>query len=63
MLRGKSVVSVLHRLETAVKYDKILVLDEGRVLVFGTPEEVISRCELFSAFRSKEDGGGDTINT
>ena len=63
MLRGKSVVSVLHRLETAVKYDKILVLDEGRVLDFGTPEEVISRCELFSDFRGKEDGGGDTINT
>ena len=56
-------VSVLHRLETAVKYDKILVLDEGRVLDFGTPEEVISRCELFSAFGGKEDGGGDTINT
>ena len=54
-------VSVLHRLEKAVKYDKILVLDEGRVLDFGTPEEVISRCELFSAFRGKEDGG-DTIN-
>jgi ABC-type multidrug transport system fused ATPase/permease subunit len=62
MLRGKSVVSVLHRLETAVKYDKILVLDEGRILDFGTPEEVISRCELFSAFRGKENGG-DTINT
>jgi len=63
MLRGKSVVSVLHRLETAVKYDKILVLDEGRVLDFGTPQEVISRCELLSAFRGKEDGGVDTINT
>jgi hypothetical protein len=57
MLRGKSVVSVLHRLETAVKYDKILVLDEGRVLDLGTPQEVISGCELFSAFRGKEDGG------
>jgi ABC-type multidrug transport system fused ATPase/permease subunit len=64
MLKEKTVVSVLHRLETAVKYDKILVLDEGKVLDFGTPSEVIQRCELFSAFRSNENGEvGDAINT
>lgn len=54
MLKEKTVVSVLHRLETAVKYDKILVLDEGKVLDFGTPDAVIERCELFSAFRTNE---------
>lgn len=56
MLKEKTVVSVLHRLETAVKYDKILVLDAGKVLDFGTPDEVIQRCELFSTFRGKENG-------
>ncbi len=55
MLKEKTVVSVLHRLETAVKYDKILVLDKGKVLDFGTPEEVIQRCDLFSAFRGEDN--------
>ncbi len=55
MLKEKPVFSVLHRLETAVKYDKILVLDEGQVLDYGTPGAVIQRCELFSAFRGRED--------
>jgi len=56
MLREKTVVSVLHRLETAVKYDKILVLEEGKVGDFGTSAEVTQRCDLFSAFRGKENG-------
>jgi ATP-binding cassette, subfamily C (CFTR/MRP), member 1 len=63
MLKEKTVISVLHRLETAVKYDKILVLEEGKVLDFGTPEEVIPRCELFSAFRGEENVEGDAIGT
>lgn len=61
MLKEKTVVSVLHRLETAVKYNKILVLDAGKILDFGTPDEVIQRCELFSAFRGKENGEGTDI--
>lgn len=39
MLKEKTVIFVLHRLETAVKYDKILVLGEGKVLDFGTLDE------------------------
>ena len=62
MLKEKTVVSVLHRLETAVKYDKILVLDEGKVLDFGRPEEVIRRCELFSAFRGKANRERDVVD-
>jgi ATP-binding cassette subfamily C (CFTR/MRP) protein 1 len=56
MLREKTVVSVLHRLETAVKYDKILVLDEGKIGDFGTPVEVIQRaiCSVLSGVRRME---------
>jgi ATP-binding cassette subfamily C (CFTR/MRP) protein 1 len=61
MLKEKTVVSVLHRLETAVKYDKILVLDEGKVVDFGTPDAVIQRCELFGAFRRQGNGGGEEL--
>jgi len=43
-----------------VKYDKILVLEEGKVGDFGTPVEVIQRCDLFSAFRGKENGSDES---
>lgn len=50
-LAGKTIISILHRLEAALHYDKILVLERGRVAHFGTPEEVVQEAQLFSGFR------------
>lgn len=50
-LQGKSLISVLHRLEAALEYDRILVLEQGHAIHFGKPEEVIRDSELFSSFR------------
>ncbi|RYC61385.1 hypothetical protein CHU98_g4815 [Xylaria longipes] len=50
-LQGKTIISVLHRLETALEYDRIVVLDNGRVVHFGTPTEVLRDSELFSTMR------------
>ncbi|KAF7880654.1 uncharacterized protein EAF02_007500 [Botrytis sinoallii] len=51
-LQGKTVISVLHRLEAAVEFDKILILEKGEVAHFGPPEEVIRDSDLFSSFRN-----------
>ncbi|TGO56427.1 hypothetical protein BOTNAR_0223g00070 [Botryotinia narcissicola] len=51
-LQGKTVISVLHRLEAAIEFDKILVLEKGEVAHFGPPEEVIRDSDLFSSFRN-----------
>ncbi|KAI8621801.1 P-loop containing nucleoside triphosphate hydrolase protein [Chytriomyces sp. MP71] len=45
-IRGPSfakttVLSIAHRLRTVADYDKILVLDKGRVIQFGSPEELM----------------------
>ncbi|KAI9326309.1 ATP-dependent bile acid permease [Obelidium mucronatum] len=45
-IRGPSfanttVLSIAHRLRTIADYDKVLVLDKGRVLQFGTPLELM----------------------
>ncbi|TGJ80985.1 hypothetical protein E0Z10_g7773 [Xylaria hypoxylon] len=50
-LQGKTVISVLHRLETALEYDRIVVLENGRVTHFGTPTKVLRDSELFSTMR------------
>lgn len=50
-LQGKTIISVLHRLETALQYDRIVVLENGRVAHFGTPAEVLKDSELFSTMR------------
>ena len=43
----KTVVAVIHRLEAALEYDRILVLEGGEVVALGTPEEVMRTARLF----------------
>ena len=50
-LQGKTIISVLHRLEEALEYDRILVLEKGKVTHFDTPEEIVRSSVLFSSFR------------
>ncbi|KAI1147051.1 putative ATP-binding cassette transporter [Nemania diffusa] len=58
-LRGKTIISVLHRLEVALLYDRILVLENGHVAHFGTPDEVIRESRLFSSFRDTRQCSND----
>jgi ABC-type multidrug transport system fused ATPase/permease subunit len=52
-LREKTVLSILHRLETALEYDRVLVMDQGRVIHSGTPKEVVLEADLFSTFKGQ----------
>ncbi|QGA20124.1 hypothetical protein EYB26_007825 [Talaromyces marneffei] len=52
-LKEKTVLSILHRLETALEYDRVLVMDQGRVIHSGTPGEVVLEADLFSALRGQ----------
>jgi ABC-type multidrug transport system fused ATPase/permease subunit len=40
-----TLVVIAHRLSTIVDFDKILVLDDGRVAEFGTPRELMLKGE------------------
>lgn len=39
--RGVSVITVAHRLDTVLGYDKIAVLGDGAVLEYGSPSELL----------------------
>ncbi|MBR3974628.1 MAG: energy-coupling factor transporter ATPase [Clostridia bacterium] len=43
---GKSIVFITHFMEEAVNADKVLVVDNGRILLEGTPQEVFSQSKL-----------------
>ena len=43
---GKSIVFITHFMEEAVNADKVMVVDNGRILTEGTPQEVFSQSEL-----------------
>ncbi|KAJ3212518.1 hypothetical protein HDU82_000940 [Entophlyctis luteolus] len=52
-----TVLTIAHRLKTVADCDRVLVLDEGRVAEFGTPEELIGRAD--GHFRRMCEDSGD----
>ncbi|KAL8737135.1 MAG: hypothetical protein Q9181_001980 [Wetmoreana brouardii] len=42
-VRGSTIITIAHRLQTIIDYDKVLVLDKGRVVEYDAPWELISR--------------------
>jgi len=47
--RGITVLTITHHMNEAARADRIIVLDDGKVLMDGTPQEVFSRPDLLQA--------------
>jgi subfamily B ATP-binding cassette protein HlyB/CyaB len=47
MARGRTVLSISHRLSMLVECDAILVLERGKLYDHGTHEELLRRCDIY----------------
>jgi ATP-binding cassette subfamily B protein len=47
MAKGRTVISISHRLSMLVEADAILVLERGKVYDIGTHEELLVRCDIY----------------
>ena len=47
MAKGRTVLSISHRLSMLVECDVILVLERGKLYDFGTHEELLLRCDIY----------------
>ncbi|WP_104088723.1 ABC transporter ATP-binding protein [Arthrobacter sp. GMC3] len=47
-VRGRTAISVAHRLSQAAQADRVLVMEDGRVIDAGTHEELLSRDGLYA---------------
>jgi len=47
MAKGRTVITISHRLSMLVEADAILVLERGKVYDMGTHEELVRRCDIY----------------
>ena len=57
MMKGKTVIAIAHRLSTIAHMDRILVLDEGRVVEDGPHAELLAQGGLYAQFWARQSGG------
>ena len=50
LTRGKTIITIAHRLATVQSADQILVVDDGRIAERGTHDELIRQSGLYSRF-------------
>ncbi|MDP1583230.1 MAG: ABC transporter ATP-binding protein [Bradyrhizobium sp.] len=57
LMVGKTVITIAHRLSTLTRMDRIVVLDEGRILEEGSHEQLIVRGGLYASLWKHQTGG------
>ncbi|RDW70048.1 hypothetical protein BP5796_08445 [Coleophoma crateriformis] len=54
-----TIITIAHRLQTIVDYDKVLVLDKGSVVEYGHPHELLKKDGKDAVFKSMCEMSGD----
>jgi ATP-binding cassette subfamily B protein len=57
LMEGKTVVAVAHRLSTLREMDRVLVLDQGKVIEEGSHDELVAKGGIYAELWSHQSGG------
>jgi len=57
LMQGKTVIAIAHRLSTIAQMDRILVMDQGRIVEAGSHDDLLVRGGLYADFWSRQSGG------
>ena len=57
VMRGKTVLAIAHRLSTLSKMDRIIIIDQGRIVETGTHQSLLELGGLYHRYWKRQSGG------
>ena len=57
VMEGKTVLAIAHRLSTLSEMDRIIVMEQGRIVEMGSHEALLAQGGLYAQFWSRQSGG------
>ena len=57
LMQGKTVIAIAHRLSTIARMDRLVVMDAGRIVEFGTHAQLLATGGLYAQLWQRQSGG------
>ena len=57
LMEGKTVIAIAHRLSTIAAMDRLLVMDQGKVVEQGTHQELVQLGGIYAQLWNHQTGG------